>query len=104
MTSLAAESPTDTDESPPFCQAHVRALPRHQAAWAHHGHLHEPAPQAAAGLAKAPVKERFGSYRRCESSEPEAARDRADLHLRDRTAVGAEDLRRPRPLARHEGP
>src|SRR6185312_11806313 len=29
---------------------HVRALPRHQAAWAHHGHLLEPAPQAAPGI------------------------------------------------------
>ena len=38
------------DESPTFSQAHVRALPRDQAARSHHGHLHEPAPQAEAGL------------------------------------------------------
>jgi translation initiation factor IF-1 len=41
---------TDTDESPSLSEAHVRALPRDQAARPDHGHLHEPAPQAEAGL------------------------------------------------------
>jgi methionyl aminopeptidase len=38
--SLCASS---SHESPSFSQAHVRALPRDQAAWAHHGHLYESA-------------------------------------------------------------
>jgi small subunit ribosomal protein S13 len=49
-TSLAAGSPTGTDESPRFRQAHVRAVPRDQAARHDHGHLHEPTTQAKAGL------------------------------------------------------
>ena len=36
-------------ESPSFRQAHVRAVPRHQAARAHDGDLHEPPAQAKAG-------------------------------------------------------
>src|SRR6266508_2381583 len=53
-TSPAAESPTDTDESPSFSQAHVRALPRDQAARQDHGHLHQPATQAKAGVVLLP--------------------------------------------------
>jgi translation initiation factor IF-1 len=42
----------DTDESTIISQAHVRALPRDQAARQDHGHLHQPAPQAKAGVAR----------------------------------------------------
>src|ERR1043166_7398447 len=74
-TSPEEGSRTDTDESQSFSQAHVRALPCDQAARQDHGHLHEPAPQAEAGLA-------HGANRRRQHPEPEAARNRADLHLR----------------------
>ena len=75
----------------------MRALPRDQAARHDHGHLHEPPAQAEAGLGA------HGTHRRSQPPEPEAARDRADLHLRHRPADGAQGLRRARPLARHEG-
>src|SRR5207302_2693579 len=43
-------SRTDTDERQSLSQAHVRALPRDQAARQDHGHLHKPATQAKAGV------------------------------------------------------
>ena len=61
-------------------QAHVRALPRDQAARQDHGHLH-----ATLDTSKGRVRS-HGTHRRSQPPEPEAARDRADVHLRDRPA------------------
>src|SRR3954470_4041618 len=51
------ESPTESvnHESQSLSQAHVRAVPRDQAARPDHGHLHKPATQAKAGLAVARI-------------------------------------------------
>jgi hypothetical protein len=46
-----AESPTAIDEGTSIRQSNVRAVPRDQAAWPRHGHLHESTPQAEAGVA-----------------------------------------------------
>ena len=94
-TSPAAGSHTDTDESQSISQAHVRALPRDQAARSDHGHLHESSTQAKAGLAT-------GTNRRSQSSQSEASQDRADVHLWDRTADGAQGRNRPRSHRGHE--
>src|SRR5206468_1378837 len=52
-TSTAVGSPTGTarDESPSVREAHVRTLPRDQAARYDHGHLLQPSSQAKAGVA-----------------------------------------------------
>ena len=73
---------------------------RDQAARAHHGHLHESAPQAKAGVTPP------GTNRRRQPPEPEASGDRVDLHLRDRAVDRAEDLQgaRARPERESERP